>query len=37
MVRYLKGMDVVIDAIVSFKTDRTDTPLPPIKLDVNII
>lgn len=31
-----KGMDV-IDAIVSVKTDSTDTPLSPIRLDVNII
>lgn len=31
-----KGMDV-IDAIVAVKTDSTDTPLSPIKLDVNII
>jgi len=31
-----KGMDVV-DSIVSVKTDSTDTPLSPIKLDVNII
>lgn len=31
-----KGMDVV-DALVSVKTDSTDTPLSPIKLDVNII
>ncbi len=31
-----KGMDV-IDAIVSVKTDTTDTPLSPIKLDVNVI
>lgn len=31
-----KGMNV-IDAIVSVKTDSTDTPLSPIKLDVNII
>lgn len=31
-----KGMDVV-DAIVAVKTDKTDTPLEPIKLDVNII
>ncbi|NEU65288.1 peptidylprolyl isomerase [Spirosoma agri] len=31
-----KGMDV-IDTIVSVKTDSTDTPLSPIKLDVNVI
>ncbi len=31
-----KGMDVV-DAIVAVKTDTTDTPLSPIKLDVNVI
>ena len=31
-----KGMDV-IDAIVAVKTDSTDTPLTPIKLDVNVI
>ena len=31
-----KGMDV-IDKIVSVKTDSTDTPLSPIKLDVNVI
>ncbi len=31
-----KGMDVV-DAIVSVKKDSTNTPLSPIKLDVNII
>jgi peptidyl-prolyl cis-trans isomerase B (cyclophilin B) len=31
-----KGMDVV-DAIVSVKTDTTDTPLTPIPLDVNVI
>lgn len=31
-----KGMDVV-DAIVAVKTDSTDTPLSPIKLDVNVI
>ncbi|GAB3796078.1 peptidylprolyl isomerase [Spirosoma humi] len=31
-----KGMDV-IDAIVAVKTDTTDTPLSPIKLDVNVI
>ena len=27
----------VVDAIVSVKTDSTDTPLTPIKLDVNVI
>ncbi|UFH55196.1 peptidylprolyl isomerase [Spirosoma sp. KNUC1025] len=31
-----KGMDV-IDAIVAVKTDSTDTPLMPIKLDVNVL
>ncbi len=31
-----KGM-AVIDAIVAVKTDSTDTPLSPIKLDVNVI
>jgi peptidyl-prolyl cis-trans isomerase B (cyclophilin B) len=31
-----KGMDVV-DAIVAVKTDSTDTPLSPIKLDINVI
>jgi peptidyl-prolyl cis-trans isomerase B (cyclophilin B) len=31
-----KGMDV-IDAIVSVKTDSTDTPLSPIRLDVNVV
>lgn len=31
-----KGMDVV-DAIVSVKTDSTDMPLSPIKLDVNVL
>ncbi len=31
-----KGMDV-IDAIVAVKTDKTDTPLTPISLDVNVI
>lgn len=31
-----KGMDVV-DAIVSVKTDSTNTPLAPIKLDVNVL
>ena len=31
-----KGMDV-IDAIVAVKTDSTDTPLSPIKLDVNVL
>jgi peptidyl-prolyl cis-trans isomerase B (cyclophilin B) len=31
-----KGMDV-IDAIVAVKTDSTDTPLTPIKLDVNVL
>lgn len=31
-----KGMDVV-DAIVNVKRDSTDTPLTPIKLDVNVI
>ncbi len=31
-----KGMDV-IDAIVAVKTDSTNTPLTPIKLDVNVV
>lgn len=31
-----KGMDV-IDAIVAVKTDSTDAPLTPIKLDINIL
>ena len=31
-----KGMDI-IDNIVSVPTDSTDTPLAPIKLDVNVI
>lgn len=31
-----KGMDI-IDAIVAVKTDTTDTPLSPIRLDVNVI
>ena len=31
-----KGMDV-IDAIVAVKTDSTDTPLSPIKLNVNVL
>jgi len=31
-----KGMEV-IDAIVAVKTDSTDTPLTPIKLDVNVL
>ncbi|WP_338873980.1 peptidylprolyl isomerase [Spirosoma sp. SC4-14] len=31
-----KGMDV-IDAVVAVKTDSTDTPLTPIKLDVNVL
>jgi peptidyl-prolyl cis-trans isomerase B (cyclophilin B) len=31
-----KGMDVV-DAIVSVKTDTTDTPIMPIPLDINVI
>lgn len=31
-----KGMNVV-DAIVASKTDSTDTPLAPIRLDVNVI
>ena len=31
-----KGMDVV-DAIVAVQTDSTNTPLAPIKLDVNVI
>ena len=31
-----KGMDV-IDAIVAVKTDKTDAPLTPITLDVNVV
>jgi peptidyl-prolyl cis-trans isomerase B (cyclophilin B) len=31
-----KGMDI-IDAICTTKTDSTDTPLVPIKLDVNVL
>jgi peptidyl-prolyl cis-trans isomerase B (cyclophilin B) len=31
-----KGMDV-IDTIVAVKTDSTDAPLVPIKLDVNVV
>ncbi len=31
-----KGMDV-IDAIVAVKTDSTNTPLSPIRLDVNVV
>lgn len=31
-----KGMDV-IDAIVAVKTDTTNTPLAPVKLDINVI
>lgn len=31
-----KGMDIV-DAIVAVPTDKTDTPLKPITLDVNVI
>jgi peptidyl-prolyl cis-trans isomerase B (cyclophilin B) len=31
-----KGMDV-IDAIVAVKTDSTNTPFAPIKLDINIL
>jgi peptidyl-prolyl cis-trans isomerase B (cyclophilin B) len=34
--KVFKGMDVV-DAIASVKTDSTDTPLKPIRLDVNVI
>ena len=34
--KVFKGMDVV-DAIASVKTDSADTPLTPIKLDVNVI
>jgi peptidyl-prolyl cis-trans isomerase B (cyclophilin B) len=34
--KVIKGMDVV-EAIASVKTDSTDTPLVPIKLDVNVI
>ena len=31
-----KGMDV-IDAIVAVKTDSTNTPLTPIRLDINVV
>lgn len=31
-----KGMEVV-DAIVSVKTDTTNTPLTPVRLDVNVV
>jgi peptidyl-prolyl cis-trans isomerase B (cyclophilin B) len=34
--KVFKGMDVV-DAIASVKTDSADTPLEPIKLDVNVL
>ena len=34
--KVFKGMDVV-DAIASVATDSTDTPLAPIKLDVNVL
>lgn len=34
--KVFKGMDVV-DAIANVKTDSTDTPLKPIRLDVNVI
>jgi peptidyl-prolyl cis-trans isomerase B (cyclophilin B) len=34
--KVFKGMDVV-DSIASVKTDSTDAPLTPIKLDVNVI
>jgi peptidyl-prolyl cis-trans isomerase B (cyclophilin B) len=34
--KVIKGMDVV-DAIANVPKDKTDTPLTPIKLDVNII
>ncbi len=34
--KIFKGMDVV-DAIATVKTDSTDTPLTPIKLDVNVL
>jgi peptidyl-prolyl cis-trans isomerase B (cyclophilin B) len=34
--KVIKGMDVV-DAIASVKTDSTDAPLIPIKLDVNVV
>jgi peptidyl-prolyl cis-trans isomerase B (cyclophilin B) len=32
----IRGMDIV-DAIVSVKTDSTNSPLTPVKMDVNII
>ncbi len=34
--KVFKGLDV-IDAIALVKTDSTDTPLTPIKLDVNVL
>lgn len=34
--KVFKGMEVV-DAIASVETDSTDTPLTPIKLDVNVL
>ena len=34
--KVFKGMDVV-DAIASVKTDSTNTPLKPVRLDVNVI
>ncbi len=34
--KVFKGMDVV-DAIASVKTDSTNTPLTPVRLDVNVI
>jgi peptidyl-prolyl cis-trans isomerase B (cyclophilin B) len=34
--KVFKGLDV-IDAIAQVKTDSTDTPLTPIKLDVNVL
>ena len=34
--KVFKGMEVV-DAIASVETDSTDTPLAPIKLDVNVL
>ena len=34
--KVFKGMDVV-DAIALVETDSTDTPLTPIRLDVNVL
>jgi peptidyl-prolyl cis-trans isomerase B (cyclophilin B) len=34
--KVFKGMDVV-DAIALVETDSTDTPLTPVRLDVNVL